>query len=819
MTVETSISRSGPYAGAGTTGPFPVSFRFLDNTHLSVVRTDANGIDSVLVLGADYTVLGAGNPTGSVTLTTALAVDFKLTILRAVPKTQEADYVQNDDFPAESHENALDKLTMITQELSEASDRSIKIGVSDAALPALPPASGRVNTIIGFDSAGNLTLLPAAASVGAGDMRVDVFTAGVDFTSGVTTQLNVSRAPGSQANAEIFFDSGFQGTDQWSVAGSVITFTSPIPVGVAKVFVRLGTTLSINIPPFGSVGDSELAWGNILHRVVNSVSELQALDGTKYLRATTVGYYAAGDGGGGAEYWQDYFDTTSVHNGVTVIVANDGKRWKMVNNGKITARQAGARGAPYDDYIPLQNGLNACALARIGCFEFTNGTFLTSQQLLIRQGAQTTSSDAGSDIHFMGDQNKLVISSDSHATLKATAAMTSVLRFSPTTVGGLGSYANFYSEIRGLLIDGNGLANIGVYIDSAMHVEIEKNSITGVTTGIYNTGYGVHNIRRNVIRATACISYVGGGDSKFEHNDLYIPSGGVGILMAPFAGSTLIERNTFTPTDVSGVNSNVTAISLRADNPGDDVKALGAITISHNCFDGVRYGVYGRGYSAAIRNVRDIDIHDNYIGAAGASVTCDLVDFAFADSLNIHDNRVTPGLAEPRLRSLGTLYTVTNTSVHDNKINGCNFDGLTLDGACSDIVVEGNKFSNVGVGNTAQAFVRVKGSCDTNHINRNTFIQSDAAGALNGVVEEGSADRTFADFNKMYSLITTEYTKVGANSVMKSRLQQSAAPGSGTWLAGSQVEFTAPAAGGKLGSVCVTSGTPGTWKSFGSIDP
>jgi len=45
-----------------------------------------------------------------------------------------------------------------------------------------------------------------------------------------------------------------------------------------------------------------------------------------------------------------------------------------------------------------------------------------------------------------------------------------------------------------------------------------------------------------------------------------------------------------------------------------------------------------------------------------------------------------------------------------------------------------------------------------------------------------------------------------------------AAPTSGTWERGDIVLFVSPAAGGKVGSVCTASGTPGTWKSFGAID-
>lgn len=45
----------------------------------------------------------------------------------------------------------------------------------------------------------------------------------------------------------------------------------------------------------------------------------------------------------------------------------------------------------------------------------------------------------------------------------------------------------------------------------------------------------------------------------------------------------------------------------------------------------------------------------------------------------------------------------------------------------------------------------------------------------------------------------------------------SAAPVSGTWVRGDIVWNTAPSAAGTVGWVCVTAGTPGTWKTFGTI--
>ena len=50
-------------------------------------------------------------------------------------------------------------------------------------------------------------------------------------------------------------------------------------------------------------------------------------------------------------------------------------------------------------------------------------------------------------------------------------------------------------------------------------------------------------------------------------------------------------------------------------------------------------------------------------------------------------------------------------------------------------------------------------------------------------------------------------------------LNLNAIPGStiGTWAVGDRVEYTTPTAGGFIGAVCTTAGSPGTWKTFGAI--
>lgn len=238
MTVQTEISRSGPYAGAGTTGPFTVGFRFLDNTHLQVIKTSTSGIDSTLALTTDYSVSGAGGASGTVTLVSALASGERLTIIRDVPFTQLADYVDNDAFPAESHEDALDLLTMQTQQNREALDRSLTLPATVSGVSTELPAP-ESNKFIGWNETGtalqNLDTGTLATIVAYGTSAGDLFSG-----NGSQTAFTLSANPGALYNLDV----SIGGVDQragldytWS-SGTTITFTIAPVAGTDNIQVK-----------------------------------------------------------------------------------------------------------------------------------------------------------------------------------------------------------------------------------------------------------------------------------------------------------------------------------------------------------------------------------------------------------------------------------------------------------------------------------------------------------------------------------------------------------------------------------------------------
>ncbi|MCA7295360.1 hypothetical protein LE106_10985 [Escherichia coli] len=117
MTVSTEVDHN-EYTGNGVTTSFPYTFRVFKESDLAVQVVDLDENIAVLALDTDYTVTGAGGYNGgNVILSKALANGYQISISRELPVTQETDLRNQGNFFAEVHEDALDKLTMLIQQV------------------------------------------------------------------------------------------------------------------------------------------------------------------------------------------------------------------------------------------------------------------------------------------------------------------------------------------------------------------------------------------------------------------------------------------------------------------------------------------------------------------------------------------------------------------------------------------------------------------------------------------------------------------------------------------------------------------------------
>lgn len=207
MTISTDLKRV-QYNGNGVTTAFTFASRVLDASHVKCIVTNSLGVDTTLILNTDYTVAGVGGTSATINTTVAVASGSVLTISRNVPFTQTADYIPNSQFPAETHENALDKLTMIDQQQQDAVDRSLKFPETDptSLVATLPSAANRANKVLAFDSSGNLsTTTTDAANVVAAQAAADAAAASAALAQATAAgfkQKNSCRAA-STANVNI----------------------------------------------------------------------------------------------------------------------------------------------------------------------------------------------------------------------------------------------------------------------------------------------------------------------------------------------------------------------------------------------------------------------------------------------------------------------------------------------------------------------------------------------------------------------------------------------------------------------------------------
>jgi len=196
MTVSSTTVKNS-YSGNGSTTQFAYGYKIFADSDLIVIIRSAAGTETVKTLTTHYTVAGAGDASGgSITFTTGNtpASGETVVIIREVPQTQAIDYIANDPFPAESHEEGLDRATMTTQQVQEELNRSIKLSRTNTMTSTefTVGATDRANKILAFDSSGEISVTQELGTYKGTDATVttEAYNVRDIIKSTTTAQLN-----------------------------------------------------------------------------------------------------------------------------------------------------------------------------------------------------------------------------------------------------------------------------------------------------------------------------------------------------------------------------------------------------------------------------------------------------------------------------------------------------------------------------------------------------------------------------------------------------------------------------------------------------
>lgn len=160
MTVSTTGSIAQFFPN-GVTTHFPFGFKFFQSADLVVSWQDALGNIETLTLNSDYTVQGAGAENGGAIDTIGPPLpDGQLVVSRIMLATQLTSFRNQGEFFAEIHEDAFDKLVMLTQQNTDSQGRGLTVPLTDPLSINLemPSALARASKVLAFDTLGQPTL-------------------------------------------------------------------------------------------------------------------------------------------------------------------------------------------------------------------------------------------------------------------------------------------------------------------------------------------------------------------------------------------------------------------------------------------------------------------------------------------------------------------------------------------------------------------------------------------------------------------------------------------------------------------------------------
>ncbi len=217
------------YVGNGIITTFAITQSIADNEEIVVVHRDVDGVETVLVatVGFDY----VGTPATAVDLAVAPAVGETVTLTRANAIVQQADYIANGPFPAESHEATLDNIVKIIQEVNEKLRRIPQFKVTSEAEYDLELPDMIDESIFSIDVDGNFEWILKSEFTGATGPEGPagpVGPTGVTGPTGFGTVVLTPLAPAGTTQVVDWNNANIQVIDLAGASGDVtLTLSNP----------------------------------------------------------------------------------------------------------------------------------------------------------------------------------------------------------------------------------------------------------------------------------------------------------------------------------------------------------------------------------------------------------------------------------------------------------------------------------------------------------------------------------------------------------------------------------------------------------------
>lgn len=771
MTVSTQTYKN-TYSGDGSDTTFDFSFPVLDETHILVQLKNSAGVITDQTLTTHYTVSGTGNTigatdysSGTITFTSPPSSTETVVIKRNVPLTQATDYVENDPFPAETHEDALDKVTMQNQQQQEELDRSVKVdsavsGFSDT----LPDPVLYADKYLKYNAAGTQVEAVTLATLSTNSQ-------GISYTASFTDSVErtVRGKLDDWVSVKDFGAVGDGSTDDTAAlnlaftnAGNILIPPGTYKTSSSKLKIRSNTSI---IAYGASIDMYEGAFGRGV--LIDAATDVTISGLTVNMKDTTSAsvYYGISIQNSSritlidCKVQDPAWSTSKVY--LTDPLLYYGF---VVSQSTTDSLDSGTYAGDGSDDTACDD-IKFIRCTAKGCYQYGYELFpkvASSNYLIEGCVAEDIGNSDGDSLNPAG--------------FKVGQGVTgTIMTGCIVKTAYIGIIAGNWSH---LVVSDNTVIN---YHKSALLFGANDHSYFDASTG-GNSGTGHYTGTIEYTRAYCLVSGLTAfNESTFTSRNPN-KSSGIGWFGADFTdnGPVIIQNcNIETPT-----LSNFAILRI------ESTAATPNIIIRDNVLRG-RSGLYLTGTAALDAPVISGNIIENTATSTASTSNTFSATGALIDS-NIFIGNVTYGM-----NVTGDGTRISNNIFKDiNSGSVATSYPILINASSGDYYVTGN----IVQGGVLDSFIFGNNSGSTIHSVNNILPYSLK-------VRQSSSTTLAGDEVAIIS---------GGGDGMR-RLTGTSAPASGTYAPGDIVYNESPSAAGNIGWVCISGGSPGTWKSFGTI--
>ena len=263
MTVSSTQSRKD-YAGDGATTQFTVPYFFIENADIVATLRSTGGTETTWTEGTEYTLTGAGNPSGGTLTAVSTGTDYTpqsgetLVIKRKEQFTQPSDFAVAGALPSETIEEGYDRAVMLAQQLSEDLGRMAKLAETSPTTSELIIPEPEADKVLSWNSAGdNLTNGPTVVQITQASTKADQAAASAtaaanSASAAATSETNAAASATAAANSAktVFMIALGDEVTAITTGTAKVTFRMPFALTLTDVRASLTAASTSGIPTF-----------------------------------------------------------------------------------------------------------------------------------------------------------------------------------------------------------------------------------------------------------------------------------------------------------------------------------------------------------------------------------------------------------------------------------------------------------------------------------------------------------------------------------------------------------------------------------------